>query len=93
MPPAPAYAQRHTRRHCRRVLRSRIFLAVTQEIPRPRLAVARARATSLRLPQRTKKQREGAVCLVVAGPLGIEPRLTVLETVVLPLYDGPVRGV
>ena len=27
-----------------------------------------------------------------AGPLGIEPRLTVLETVVLPLYDGPLLG-
>ena len=25
-----------------------------------------------------------------AGPLGIGPRLAVLETAVLPLYDGPV---
>lgn len=27
----------------------------------------------------------------MAGPAGIEPTLTVLETVVLPLYDGPTQ--
>ncbi len=26
----------------------------------------------------------------LAGPVGIEPTLRVLETLVLPLYDGPV---
>ena len=28
-----------------------------------------------------------------SGPLGIEPRLRVLETLVLPLYDGPAREI
>lgn len=31
-----------------------------------------------------------AVFLLVAGPVGIGPTLAVLETAVLPLYDGPV---
>src|SRR3989344_1902242 len=33
----------------------------------------------------------GLVSLVSAGPPGIGPGLSVLETDVLPLYDGPVR--
>ncbi len=28
--------------------------------------------------------------IVMAGPVGIEPTLRVLETLVLPLYDGPI---
>lgn len=27
--------------------------------------------------------------ILMAGPVGIEPTLRVLETLVLPLYDGP----
>ena len=35
----------------------------------------------------------GALSIFLAGVVGIEPTLTVLETGVLPLYDTPIKQV
>ncbi len=63
-----------------------ISLAVAREIPRPRLTASSGDSASFRLPQSEKLLRS---YFIFAGPRGIEPRLMVLETIVLPLNYRP----
>ncbi len=66
-----------------------ILFAVDRKILRFRLANFRARKSLLRPPQNRKTAFRR---FLFAGPVGIEPTLSVLETDVLPLNYGPWRG-
>ena len=67
-----------------------ISCVVTQEIPRPRLAVARTRATSLRLAQRTKPCAGMVLCRLCARKES-DFRPTPYQRVALPLSYARIR--